>query len=266
MLRSGICSISFRKLPIREIVNLGVRAGLEGIEWGGDVHVPHGDLKTAAVARKLCRDAGLACPSYGSYYRVGTSETQGLNFADVLATAAELGAVTIRVWAGTTDIEKAAPEDVARVVDDTFRIARLAEKEGRTISFEYHGGTYTNTPANALAFAARVPDPAVRFYWQPPHGFNAAECVGSMLGLLDRVTNLHVFTWRCTSRADGSRVIERLLLEEGADPWRKILALVASSAGEHWAHLEFALNDDPENTLRDAVTLKRLVAEAQNGE
>ena len=34
-------------------------AGLDGIEWGGDVHVPHGDVETAKRVAKLMEEAGL---------------------------------------------------------------------------------------------------------------------------------------------------------------------------------------------------------------
>src|SRR5690625_849857 len=42
MLRPGICSVTYRDLPPEEIVPLAAEAGLECIEWGGDVHVAPG--------------------------------------------------------------------------------------------------------------------------------------------------------------------------------------------------------------------------------
>ena len=67
-IQGGLVSISFRALAPHEVVALVVRSGLKGVEWGGDVHVPHGDeVRTKEVAA-LTRAAGLCCCAYGSYY------------------------------------------------------------------------------------------------------------------------------------------------------------------------------------------------------
>ena len=47
MIRTGLCSVTFRSLPPREVVRVAAEANLDGIEWGADVHVPVGELATA---------------------------------------------------------------------------------------------------------------------------------------------------------------------------------------------------------------------------
>ena len=47
MIHTGLVSVTFRKLEPAEIVDLVKQAGLQGIEWGGDIHVPHGDIQRA---------------------------------------------------------------------------------------------------------------------------------------------------------------------------------------------------------------------------
>ena len=111
-MRSGLVSITFRKLSPAQIVDLVCRAGLEGIEWGGDVHVPHGEVARAREVGRITSDAGLAVASYGSYYRAGHGE--GAPFETILQTAAELKAPLIRVWAG---IKGSADADA----DDKYR-------------------------------------------------------------------------------------------------------------------------------------------------
>ena len=44
MIRPGLCSVTFRALDVPAVVRLAAEAGLERIEWAGDVHVPPGDL------------------------------------------------------------------------------------------------------------------------------------------------------------------------------------------------------------------------------
>src|SRR5215212_11999351 len=97
MLTSGLVSVTFRPLAPREIVQLAAAAGLRGIEWGGDIHVPHGDLQAARAVRQITADAGLQVLAYGSYFRFQPAAA----FEPVLETALALGAPLIRIWAGS---------------------------------------------------------------------------------------------------------------------------------------------------------------------
>jgi len=95
---AGLVSVTFRKLTPEHIVDLVAEAGLTGIEWGGDIHVPHGDLTAASRVRSFTEQAGLRTSAYGSYYRVGQNEPDENSFDRVLETAQALDAPTIRVW------------------------------------------------------------------------------------------------------------------------------------------------------------------------
>src|SRR5256885_10789300 len=77
MLHPGLVSVTFRKLPPREVVSLAKQAGLYGIEWNGDVHLPPGDLGKARDLRELTLEAGLQVAAYGSYHRVGQTGVAG---------------------------------------------------------------------------------------------------------------------------------------------------------------------------------------------
>jgi hypothetical protein len=71
---------------------------LGAIEWGGDVHVPPGDLARAREICHITRDAGLSVVAYGSYLRLGENDQP--DFCAVVETTRELGAPAVRVWAG----------------------------------------------------------------------------------------------------------------------------------------------------------------------
>src|SRR5690554_991382 len=98
-IKPGLVSITFRQKQPQEIIRLCEVSQLQGIEWGGDVHVPQGNLAKARQVRRWCDDAGLQIVAYGSYYRTSYSEAE-MPFAQVLETAKELGAPLIRAWAG----------------------------------------------------------------------------------------------------------------------------------------------------------------------
>jgi 3-dehydroshikimate dehydratase len=48
MIHPGLVSVTFRKLTPVEVAGLVKKGGLKSIEWGGDIHVPHGDLARRA--------------------------------------------------------------------------------------------------------------------------------------------------------------------------------------------------------------------------
>jgi hypothetical protein len=143
MLHSGLVSITFRQLSPREIIRLVVQAGLEGIEWGGDIHIPHGDLVRAREVRRMAAEAGLRIAAYGSYFRVGHEDSGP--FKVVLETALELEAPLIRVWAGTQETDMADAAYFQRVVKDSRRIAELSAQAGIRIAYEFHANTLTDT-------------------------------------------------------------------------------------------------------------------------
>ncbi len=252
MLQSGLVSITFRKLAPAEVVALVRQAGLRGIEWGGDVHVPHGDLRRAREVRELTREAGLMIPAYGSYYRAGQSESAGLPFSKVLESALELGAPLIRVWAGAAG--SATTDDDARwhIVSDLKRIADLAAKAGVRIAAEFHGGTLNDTNASASQLLLEVDHPNFYSYWQPLAGLSDEVCIEGLTSLSPRLAHMHVFQWRTPQ--------DRQPLVAGAGRWPQFLRQALATPGDRYALLEFVQDDAPGNFLRDAATLKTWLA------
>ena len=92
MLIPGLVSITFRQLSPQEIIALVAETQLKVIEWGGDIHVPHGDTKQAATVARWTNEAGLAVAAYGSYYRLATPNQPP--FARIVETAVAIGAPT----------------------------------------------------------------------------------------------------------------------------------------------------------------------------
>jgi 3-dehydroshikimate dehydratase len=247
-IQPGLVSITFRQLTPEEIVKLATAAGLKAIEWGGDVHVPHGDLSAAAHVRELTTSAGLAVAAYGSYYRLAHSD----DAAAVVRTAAALGAPTVRVWAGRRGSADADDAYWSTVVADARHIAALAADSGLTVSFEYHRNTLTDTRASTARLLDLLPEPAIRTLWQPQPERDRAENLGDLRAVLPRLTNMHVFAWTATG--------ERLPLADGRDDWAAYLG--AADTEDRYALLEFVVGDDPGRLATDAATLAALLAPA----
>ena len=250
MILPGLVSITFRKLSPGEIVALCQDAKLAGIEWGGDLHVPHGDLARAREVRARTLDGGLRVAAYGSYYRCGSTAAENPAFARILETAVALGAPTIRVWAG--GLASAATDETRRghVVADLRRIADQAARVGVTISTEFHADTLTDTNASAARLLAEVDHPNLRTYWQPHNGEDTEECVRGLEAVLPRVGNIHVFHWWPTHA-------ERHPLATGAERWARFLRPLSTLPDERFAMLEFVRDDAVSAFTEDAETLHR---------
>jgi 3-dehydroshikimate dehydratase len=249
MLSTGLVSITFRPLDPEEILRLAVQARIETIEWGGDVHVPVGDLDRARETGRLTREAGLKVSAYGSYFRLGEGEGR---FEPVLATAVALGAPTIRIWAGNRSSADCPPHERSQLIEEACLVAEMAGKARLTISLEYHDGTLTDTRNSVRALLQELNHPGIEFFWQPSHGESTAECAGRLDDVLPRLRNVHVFHWWPT-------FAERHPLAEGETAWRTYIDLVRRSGRPVEFLLEFVRNDSPAQFLVDVETLHRLL-------
>ena len=258
-MKAGLCSITFRKLVPAEIVALTAKAGLSGIEWGGDVHVPHGNLAAARAVRGMTQDAGLRVSSYGSYYRAAESEREGLTFGCVLDSARELGAPCIRVWAGRKGSAQADTAYREGVVRDLQRIGIAAAAAKVKVALEWHGGTLTDRLDSAVRLMDEVRHPNVYFYWQAATDIDVAACLAGLTQVLPQVANVHVFHWR--SNLGGP---DRRPLAEGAAVWQKYLSILRHGGEDRWCLMEFVSGDLPAQFLEDARVLRTWVEGEQS--
>jgi sugar phosphate isomerase/epimerase len=249
---AGLVSVTFRQLDPAAIIDLAFDNGLGLIEWGGDVHVPHGDLIRAENVGKLTRGRGLEVGAYGSYYRLGSVDAE-LSFRSVLETAVVLGAAVIRVWAGSIGSEVADESIWERVTHDAERVAALAAEQGVRVAIEFHSDTLHDTPEGACRLLATLTHAGLCSLWQPIPTLERARQDESLAVVLPRLSHLHVYQWR------PGPPITRHPLEEGRTEWAHWLSMIRQSEREIPALLEFVENDDPEQLPREAATLHTLL-------
>jgi 3-dehydroshikimate dehydratase len=246
MIYGGLVSVTFRKLSVHSIIELVSQSGLESIEWGGDVHVPHGDLEAAKLTRQETEQAGLTIAAYGSYYRVGLQEP--VPYETVLDTALALGAPIVRVWAGRKNAEDADETYWGHVIADSQRIASLSAHVGLTVAYEYHPNTLTNTLAGALRLLQQVDHPAVKTYWQSPPQSTLADNLSAIDALCPWLSNIHV---------NNNQEPLMVKKESGEIPtWLQYLTKIKTTGRNHHALIEFVKNDSPEQYLEDAAILQ----------
>lgn len=252
MLIPGLVSISFRQLPPEEIIRLVKVCGLRGIEWGGDVHVPHGDRKTAAEVGRLTRDAGLEVASYGSYYRFAEclgEGSDGPSMESVLETTQALGAPAIRVWAGQKGPRETDVDLFTAIVQKAREFAAAAESMGMRLDFEYHENTLTESPSATLRLLEAIGHPNARTLWQPPLQTPVADRLAGLRTVRPHVSNLHVNHFDQDSWPDIHP------LAEGEGEWAAYLAEFNEDETDRWVLIEHVREHSPEKFTADAAAL-----------
>ena len=248
-LKTGLVSVSFRDKAPEEIIAAVRECGLDGIEWGADVHVLPGDLVRAHQVRTMTEAAGLEVLAYGSYFKAGVDPVEA--FVPVLASAKELGAPCIRVWAGAKGSAAADADDVQRVVQSTQQICEMAAADGIEICYEYHPNTLTDSRFCAVETYKRAAKENLRLYWQPNFCLSPEENMQALSMVLPYLRNVHVFHW------DADYV--RYPLAQASELWRKFIELISHSETSHSLMLEFVKDDSLTQLKQDAAALLALV-------
>jgi sugar phosphate isomerase/epimerase len=251
----GLCSITFRSLTADEVLALAVRAGVEGIEWGADGHVPHGGGPHVAALATRCRDAGVEVVSYGSYLGFGPAEgNERDEVAAVLDSAQALGAPMVRIWTEFGVTPESPADDRRRVTERTARLADAIGARGLIAALEFHPGTLTHTAASANELLDEVAQSNLRTHWQPDPALPADDALGELALVADRLAHVHTFTWGPAGIGD------RRPLADGAELWRAALALTdrkgAALPSRRFALCEYVRNDDPEQFVADVRILQ----------
>lgn len=251
MLKTGLVSISFRHLDVAEIINMVHKAGLDGIEWGSDVHVPHGDINKANEVRMRCDFMNIDCKSYGSYYKVGEYADPVTEFKGVLDSAVTLQSDVIRIWAGTKSTSDADVDYWKLIVEELATICDMASAEGKDIALEYHANTLTDNSTSTIKLIAKTQAVNLSTYWQPPAGLSHEDNLHDIKILKNHISNIHAFSW------NGH---ERMALEEGYTHWEEYFKLV-NTWKIRYCMLEFIRDNSIEGFYRDAAVLKELVSD-----
>ena len=249
-LRAGMCSVSFRKLTAEDIIALALRARLQCIEWGGDVHAPvtagAGRLKQI---RDMTLDAGLSIASYGSYFRLQQHGHE--DFGRVLEVMDQLGTRTVRIWPPRIASAMSTDLDWKRAIEETLAVSDLASAHQAEVSFEFHVGCLTDTVESAIRLMQSAARSNLRMYYQVYLGGDPP--VKSVRSLLPWLAHVHVA--HCSGAIRHS-------LEEGACYWIPLVQELARSGKERALLLEFVKNDSQDQLLSDASTLRRWVNES----
>ncbi|MBR5453102.1 MAG: sugar phosphate isomerase/epimerase [Clostridia bacterium] len=245
--RIGLVSISFRKNSPEEILRAAADAGLSCIEWGSDVHAPCTDKERLYEIARLGEKYGIACSSYGSYFRLGVNPIEELQ--DYIAAARILGTDIIRLWCGNKSGEKFSEEEKERFTDECRLAAEIARREGVVFCMECHRNTYVQHLSDALSIMQAVDSPHFRMYWQPFQWQTVEDNMKYARAIAPYAHHIHVFQWK------GS---DRFPLSDGIEEWRGYLSNFSIPGA---LLLEFMPDDEITTLPREADTLRKIIGE-----
>jgi 3-dehydroshikimate dehydratase len=258
----GLCSVTFRFLSTDEIIHVACHAGIEGIEWGADIHAPPGGGPAITALAARSRDAGLEVASYGSYLGMAPPDGNDASAVEgVLDTALALGAPIVRIWTefGVTPTSSDAAR--RRVTERTAALVECIVDRGLLAALEFHPATLTETAASTNELLDTLARPELRTHWQPDPALTPDAALDELIQIAPHLAHLHVFAW------GPQGIDDRRALAEGAPIWVPALALAhrdgAALPGRRYALCEYVRDDDPEQLVNDVRVLRRWLDEPE---
>ena len=243
--RLGLVSVSFRSHTPQDILTAMNRAGLDCIEWGGDIHAPAEDMEKVGLLAVLQKEYGVICSSYGSYFRIGVSPLEEL--PSVVAAAKTLGTNIIRLWAGNEGSAAYTGQKKEDFFSECRKIANIGVENNVIFCLECHNWTYTDTKETALELMEAVDSPNFRMYWQPNQFKSIEENIAYAKLLAPYTEHIHVFNWK------GE---QKMPLGEAVDVWKRYLTAFDTNKT---LLLEFMPDGDIHSLEREAAALRRIV-------
>ena len=214
--KPGLVSISFRNNTQREILTMMKASNLSYIEWGSDVHAPHRSLGMLSELAQLQAQFGISCCSYGTYFRLGETPTDELEY--YISAAKTLGTNTLRLWAGRKCGKDMSISELDKFMDSCWRAVDIAERENVKLCLECHDNSFTERLDDAVMLMENADSDKFRMYWQPFRDRSVEENLEYLTEVESYVEHIHVFNWDATSRYP---------LADGIPAWKKYISVLS---------------------------------------
>lgn len=241
----GFTSTSLRPLSVEEVVNTASKAGAEIIEWGSDCHVK--TAEDAKTAKKLCDESGIICNSYGTYYRIGSKNTD--EWKKICEAAAIMGSPFIRTWLGTQGSKTTSDKTYDNILDDSRIMSEEAKKYALIICNECHPNTFNDTTESSLKYLKDVGCDNIKTYYQSWYR-NEPEDKEKLFALYPYVQDVHLSFSELTKFQRFHKKDEKFI--------EKILSWLKELKFDNGLMIEFVKNSSAENLIKDTERLKNL--------
>lgn len=243
----GLVSVSFRSHTPEEILRAMKEAELSHIEWGSDIHAPCGDTQRLCELAELQKKYGIACSSYGTYFKFGKTPMEELSA--YISAAKLLGTRILRLWCGPKSGADMTEEERSSLLADCRLAAKMAEREGVILCMECHKKTFTERLDDTLLLMKEIQSPHFRMYWQPFQWQTEEENRAYAKAIAPYTEHIHVFQWK------GE---DAFPLSEGIEEWRSYLKAFPA---HRTLLLEFMPDGQIESLSAEADALRAIIGE-----
>lgn len=246
---TGLCSVTFRHLNVDEIIDFAVKAKLNRIEWGADLHVPPGDFENAKEVCKKMELANLTTTSYGSYYKLGDEEEHHAMFSSLVETAIRLNAPRIRIWAGSMASSKISPSRCDEMIEELKEICEMAANKDLQVALEFHRNSLNDNAKTCLKIMQQANCPNLSTYWQITPTLEHDLRVEELTAIKEYLSCVHVFYW-----AENNI---RHPLNDADKMWTDYRNVIKDLDVDYL--IEFVEDDSVEQGIKDAKYLNWLI-------
>ncbi len=241
----GLCSVTFRKKSAAKVVEIAKNAGVEYIEWGGDIHVTN--REEARIVKSLCDNEGIKICSYGSYYRVGCADKS--KWEEICRIAAEMKAPSVRVWLGEKGSSETTQTEYSCILEDLKSICSVARKYNLTVCPECHDNTYNDNTDAFLKIKKELNAKNFKTYFQSRY-FRFDYDIDRIERTFDFIENVHV-SYRDLKREQRFRKKDKHYLD-------KLLTKLSKMNFDGIILVEFTKGSKEKNFMKDIAKLRRL--------
>lgn len=243
-IKTGVASVTFRNKTVSEVVEIAKKAGVEYIEWGGDVHVR--TPEDAVEAKRICDENGVKICSYGSYYRVGCRDEK--KWKEICIIASVLGASSVRVWLGSKNSEDTSEDEYSVLLDDLKSMCAAAEKYSLLVCPECHDNTFNNNTDAFLKIRNELNADNFRTYFQSRY-FRFDYDIDRIERTYDYIENVHV-SYRDLIREQRFRKKDKRYLD-------KLIRKFAEKDFGGVVLVEFTKGSKEKNFIRDTEKIRK---------
>lgn len=239
----GLCSVTFRKKTVQEIVDIAKKAGVEYIEWGGDIHVKN--LDDARKVKALCEYNNIKISSYGSYFNC--AEYDESKWTKICQITKEMGANSVRIWLGKKDSEKTSEKEYNTILENTKKMCEIAEEYSLLVCPECHDNTFNNNTDAFLKIRRDISKDNFKTYFQSRY-FRMEYDLDRIDRTFDFIENVHV-SYR-------DLVKEQLFRKKDKNYIDTLLKKLREKNFKGIVMVEFVINDSEKSFYADMEKLK----------
>lgn len=246
-MKVGFTTVTFRNKSVEEIYEIAMKSNIKNIEWGGDIHLPVNDFVTAKYIKDKSKAYGINNLSYGSYYKLGSCDTE--LFENICKTAYIINAEIVRIWLGEKSSKLVSDFEFDKLVAEAKTLCKIATKYNIIVAFEFHKNTYNDNAKSCIKFIETCGENNLKTYWQPLGDYK--EDLKNLKAVANHLITVHVFNWTKSDR--------RKLLYKGRRKWVNYIEIIKELGLKVNYVLEFCKGDEVGNFIRDVEFLNFII-------